>query len=756
MKINDLILSHTHLIKPPEKLSEHRRLTEKYFDLIVREKNLKEVFDRFFDIFGLRDKEFGFKIIKDAVVLHDEGKVNPNFQYFIMGNEEFKSEAYSKSDTNHSMLSALMFYERYIDEVMSEEIDEEYEKKLFLLILMCYLISKHHSKLDNFKEFVESFEYEIGKKIYIEFKFSEEIYIFAKLVFSLLISSDYFATAKYMLDIEYKDFSVLDVEKLKQKFDEFYKSLKPKKEIDFVRKEIFNEAFKNLDISREVFYLNAPTGAGKTYISLNLALNLNPKKIIYIFPFNTLVDQSKNSIEKALNIKTKIINSTTPIEISDEYSDEVAYIERIMFDYDFAITTHVSFFEILFGISKEDNFSLWQLVDSVVIIDEIQSYNIDLWQMMAFWFEKYAKLLNMKIIIMSATLPKIDKLLNKNSFYDLLNKNYFKEKVFKDRIKAKFIGNVEFEDLEELIFKQNDKKILVEFIKKKSADEFYEYIKDNQKYETFILTGDDNKLYRNYVINECKKDKNILLISTQVIEAGVDIDMDIGFKDISLLENEEQFAGRVNRNALKTSKVYFFDRDNAADVYRNDVRLEFNIRNSFEIFENKEYEKYYEAVLDRVYKKTQKIIGIKTKEEHQKSFAKELNFKALQEEMKLIKTYTFTIFLPFKIDLSDEKYSTIGDNEFVRNGFLDGKLVWKALKELKTIKNYAKRKVKESQINYYMQFFTFEVNKFSLKINKFSDECCGIYMIEDFEEFVDENFRLLRDKFNEYQEDIFL
>ena len=95
-------------------------MTEKYFNLIVKEKNLKEVFDRFFEIFG----EFGFKIINDEVVLHDEGKVNSNFQYFIMGNEEFKDKAYSKSETNHSMLSAVMFYERYIDKITRDYIVE--------------------------------------------------------------------------------------------------------------------------------------------------------------------------------------------------------------------------------------------------------------------------------------------------------------------------------------------------------------------------------------------------------------------------------------------------------------------------------------------------------------------------------------------------------------------------------------------------------------------------------------------------------
>ena len=258
------------------------------------------------------------------------------------------------------------------------------------------------------------------------------------------------------------------------------------------------------------------------------------------------------------------------------------------------------------------------------------------------------------------------------------------------------------------------------------------------------------------MINECKSDKKVLLVATQVIEAGVDIDMDVGFKDISLLENEEQFAGRINRNALKEANVYFFDMDDANGIYRGDVRLEFNIKNSFDIFESKNYEKYYKKVLERVFEKSQKIIGIKTKEEYLKSLAKDMKFKEMQKEMKLINTNTFTIFLPFKIDLNDKRYKNIILNEFVNNGYLDGSLLWEALKNTKEIKSYAKRKIRLSLINYYLQFFTFEINKYGIKLNKYNDECCGIYLIEDFEEFTDENFRLLRDKFSEYQEDLFL
>ena len=55
--------------------------------------------------------------------------------------------------------------------------------------------------------------------------------------------------------------------------------------------------------------------------------------------------------------------------------------------------------------------------------------------------------------------------------------------------------------------------------------------------------------------------------------------------------------------------------DDASGIYRGDVRLEFNIKNSFDVFESKNYEKYYKKVLERVFEKSQKIIGIKTKEE---------------------------------------------------------------------------------------------------------------------------------------------
>jgi CRISPR-associated endonuclease/helicase Cas3 len=103
---------------------------------------------------------------------------------------------------------------------------------------------------------------------------------------------------------------------------------------------------------------------------------------------------------------------------------------------------------------------------------------------------------------------------------------------------------------EELIEKLNDEKnryskIVFEFIKKDSAREFYNLLcVDNRfkEFEIYELSGDDNKATREYVISRTKEQNiKIIIVATQVIEAGVDIDMDLGFKDISTRDREEPF-----------------------------------------------------------------------------------------------------------------------------------------------------------------------------------------------------------------------
>jgi len=593
-----IILSHTHSTKSPEKLEEHKALVEKYLQKILQEKEID--LEKIIDSFKLQDREFAKKLIFDAIISHDEGKRNPCFQYMKMKNEAFKEECEKRKvlTSKHSFLGAKIFFEKYIEEVDKENDENEFYKKLFLLTALCFIIAKHHAKLDDFEKFVQELKSKLQEEgnQYAEFEldfsyFDIETFIAIKLLYSLLISADYYATLEYMTDIKTESFGLLDIKKAKEEFEDFaivrnIRAGRYEKQIDKLRSQMFLEAEKNLDSSKNIFYLQAPTGAGKTLISLNLALQLKPKKIFYVFPFNTLVEQTRDKIEEIFSSPDfAVINSITPIK-EDEEDDaeqyEKTYLNRLFYHYELILTTHVNLFEILFGIGKEANFPLWQLYGSVIILDEIQSYDNNLWWYMVEFFSVYAKLLDLKIIIMSATLPKIDRLLErKDEFVALLDsRKYFEDPLFKDRVEVDFSlldCEVDFVTLKEKATEVD--KVLIEFITKRSAREFCEYIKEIKGYEIYELSGDDNKLFRQKVIDRTKKAKKIIVVATQVIEAGVDIDMELGLKDIATFDSDEQFLGRINRNALGKGKAYFFNLDRVEDIYRGDNRLEVTLLN---------------------------------------------------------------------------------------------------------------------------------------------------------------------------------
>ena len=114
-----------------------------------------------------------------------------------------------------------------------------------------------------------------------------------------------------------------------------------------------------------------------------------------------------------------VINSLTPIKMSqrqkkaEEETEDTLYYQRALLDrqflnYPMIISTHVSLFDVMFGNTKESAFGFHQLMNSVIVLDEIQSYKNGIWGEMIYFLKQFASLLNMKIIIMSATLPNLD------------------------------------------------------------------------------------------------------------------------------------------------------------------------------------------------------------------------------------------------------------------------------------------------------------------------------------------------------------
>jgi CRISPR-associated endonuclease/helicase Cas3 len=781
--IDERYFAHT----PCETLIAHSNLTLEYFHKIATHKNLHSLIENLLHKIDSENFDLLREMFINTIFLHDIGKTNPYFQARKMNNEHFKDYKNKTDSSEHSSISSQMFIDHYMIKIKMLPDQKTREKFKFILYIFSYHQAKHHGNLGIIEEYRK-------EKIFWTYLDMFEIphfefYILNKLLFSLLVSSDYYATTDYMSGLKTDDFGVFSNSKkqeLTELFSTFTCKLKSDKGINKLRNKMFQEAEENLlkNLDKNIFYLEAPTGSGKTITSINLALKLlenheHLNKLLYIFPFNTLVEQTKNVFDDIFKneFTIEVINSITPINVSEKDQEdteskyEKSYVNRLFFHAPAIITTHVALFDILFGTSKEDNFPLWQLANSVIILDEIQSYNNHLWWYMVEFFDKYASLLNMKIIIMSATLPKLDFFLEeKNNFVALIGdkkkKDLFQNALFKDRVKINFLldktEKMTIPKLVELLKGQpKEKKILFEFIKKQSAREFYNAIKDEFE-NVYELSGDDNKAYRQYVINK-SKNENLIIVATQVIEAGVDIDMDIGFKDISTIDSEEQFMGRINRSCLNNGVVYFFDMDDAEKIYRGDNRLGLDLYalKYQDILKNKEFDVYYGEVLERIKTDKSKFkCGLMTSHNYFEEAIKKLNYKKIKEEMTLIKSDTFTLYFPFLIELSQYKgvkeFENLDEN-FITDGKLDGQKVWDEFCLLDTLEGFSKREYKKSILNSLMQFFTFSILRFNAKQLPpyFTEEYRGYYFISNLE-FITKEGKFDRKKYLDLKDDNFL
>ena len=846
---------------PKETLEEHLNNSLHYLKKLDEDKGLSRVFERFLGalIPGKENRELLRETVEtlfvNMIYCHDLGKINPEFQRQKMDNGTLRLES---NDSRHSIYSAMIYFDyglRMIDQF--EEDEESYLMLLHFLIMNVYVIAKHHGRLDKASDFFESFDKRLDiymkdlskgelsqseiqayrrtssmlnklRKESLEEDFDEAVneisdktvsmiteatdwYIYTRFSFGILTACDFYSTGQYMNQRPVDSFNTL--EKVSAYRDRYEarkipriirdNKTKNKQSMNGLRSALFLESERELlkHSDSNLFFLEAPTGGGKTNISIDLALSLVEKnkelnRVVYVFPFNTLAEQTNLSIMENLgigkdNVEIGVINSITPIKkfqqstskndegewekTKKEKADyEASLIAREFMHYPIVLTSHVKFFECLFGTRREDCFPLVQLMNSVIIIDEIQSYKNQIWTEIILFLKSYAHLLNLKIIIMSATLPHLDLLMQSNTpkafrsgITYLIDKpeRYNKNPVFAERVVPDF-SLLKYQDrdglfdvLADKIFQvsENQKKdpnlrnlTLVEFIKKKSAKSFYFYLKehnDDPDLTILLLTGDDNRAERQRIIRMIKDENNtnIILVATQLIEAGVDIDMDTGFKNISIFDAEEQFLGRINRNnKQEKATAYFFQYDPPTDIYKpdKDVRAEQQLQISQpeiqEYLKNKEFGRYYEQVLKLTEQKNLEL-NANNLVRFYKNEVLWLNFREVEKHMSLIDADHDRVQLFLNVEVEDED-----------GNILSGKDVWTKYKSL--LKNqelkYAEKNVKLSEIRSKMNYFIYEISKRQADAAAlvYNDLIGDMYYLEDGSQFFqDGKFNFDRD-----------
>lgn len=819
--------------KNPEILKEHVDRCYHYFEELWEHKNFKAVFENFQKELAPELSDEGIKLfyslIVNVIIFHDCGKINPRFQSIKMKNTLKKWTAIDCLDgTKHSILSAAIYFDYFYEKIQESLLSKDEKNMIHVFMLVnAYVISRHHGNLSRFEEFLEEFQpnrqladifscmnqgdfTEVyhgpfckkglhavnmpmqNKRKYDSFSEKQSLqlglYTYIRFLFSVLVSCDYYATSEYDNGIEMSAFGTIENTEFATQYEqsERVKQIRrlnsescvdDKKDINILRNRMFYEAeqtlLKNKDTN--IAFIEAPTGAGKSNLAMNCSLKLldkNINKIFYVYPFNTLVEQNYDTLEKIYGQtdifkSIAVINSITPIPLNgtrkfwenlDKEENEKFYqkalLDRQFLNYPFILTTHVNLFQIMFGCEREAAISFYQLAGSVVVLDEIQSYKNVLWTEIMMFLQCYSRLLNMKIIIMSATLPKLDMLTgNHEKVVNLIEnpEKYFQDARFKKRVALSYEllypdRKTEMKELYAHVLGQAQKgrKILMEFITKTSAEMFYHMLAESgrEDLQVFCMTGDDNQIDRKRILREmdtADQDKAVILVATQVVEAGIDIDMDIGYKDISKLDSEEQFIGRINRNFKRKGVVYFFDMDNESGIYKEDYRVDtaYTLRKDEmkQLLADKNFGKYYDYILKGI----RKYRNDRKNENGIEAFVdnvKKLDFVWISQKMKLIDKnddWKMSVYFARKI--------TTDTGEII-----DGKQVWERYRELLSdmTMNYAKKQILLSEVKSKMSYFIYQI-KIDNSLD-YNDRIGELYLIEDAEQYF-ENGRLNTDKF---------
>lgn len=825
--LEDPDMCFAHLLEGKEKketLQEHTKLCQKYWKRMVEQRGLVSIFENFKNRYLQEISEEGkhlFDVMTvNIVTWHDFGKCNPRFQKDKMKHSWHMDLAPDNAiGSRHSILSAMFYLDYFIERINQLEDKQERTKLKDFAYMYSYVISRHHGNLSDFSEYMNELlgkgNTEIGEKAwewYQKWKNGETVklykhftgnmenrlemqtqgqaiglYAWIRLQFSLLTAADYYATSEFMSGIEVTDFGKFgDIQQLiwqyedgevQKKIRNYQKEIYPMEleklqqvsEINILRTELFSEAEENLKRNKDqsVFYLEAPTGSGKSNTAMNLSFTLmqensDLRKLFYIYPFNTLVEQNMSILEKTFGNKKEImsqiavVNSLVPFkdkkEVEEDRENSKKYqeilLDRQFLNYPFILSTHVMLFRTMFGNAKEDVFGFQQLCHSVIVLDEIQSYKINLWSEMIAFLKEFAELLDIKVIIMSATLPNLEVLTDhKENAVRLLSdcSKYFHHKMFRERVVPKYDlleEDITLESLAEHVLENKNKKVLIEFIKKASAEEFYRILGERVE-SVFLMTGDSSIQERKDLIEKIKGLSSVILVATQVIEAGVDIDMDIGFKDISRLDSEEQFMGRINRSGKKDGVVYFFNLDEAKSIYKEDVRgderFTLMVPEIRTLLETKNFSAFYESDILPVLKKKGEMIDKNNLKEFFSQKVGILNMPEVAEKMKLIDDNTQGIFICFGRKLGD----------------VDSRMLWWEYKELleNTQMNYAEKKVRLHDLRSEMNAFIYQFKNFALV--EANEHIGDLYFIENGEEYFDENGVLKRELFSD-DTDLFL
>lgn len=450
--------------------------------------------------------------------------------------------------------------------------------------------------------------------------------LLTRFLFSCLIDADRTDSADFEFpeNIEKRSLQPVDWQPAIERIEEKVNSFSFRTPIDSIRREISENCRRKAEDSQGIYTLTVPTGGGKTLSSIRWALHhANKHKldhIIYIIPFTSIIEQNAEEVRKVLeksgDSRPWVLEHHSNLEPETQTWQSKLSCEN--WDTPIIFTTMVQFLEVLFGGGTRGARRMHTLAYSVLIFDEIQSLPVNCVHLFCNALQFFVDHAKTTALLCTATQPLLNDLKNADkgqlnippenelvpdvkTLFDKLRRVTIQNRCRPKGWSADEIAGLALAELGE------KESCLVVVNTKNWARQLYELCRDELKTDENIIFHLSTNLcpaHRKEIFSEINQrlddKKPVLCISTQLIEAGVDVDFHSVIRFLAGLDSIAQAAGRCNRNGKRaTADVHIVNPAEEHIDMLEDIRIGRDI--ALRIFSEPEHEDYLDPEVIRRY-----------------------------------------------------------------------------------------------------------------------------------------------------------
>ena len=566
-----------------------------------------------------------------AGILHDAGKAKTEFAEYL--EDAYQGKEVRRGSVNHTFAGVIWLFQKY-------HTDTSTIWERMACEVIGYAIGSHHGMFDcvdldgengflhrlqkdreflcyeeavhNYftqvadEEFIDEYFQKAVQEIKEFFSKAKEIYsssgkvffqisMLVRMVLSAVIYGDRRDTSEFMGQKKNSQASNCGWEKRRAFFESKLAQMDSTGMLNQARQYISGQCLEAAERIPGIYRLNVPTGAGKTLCTLRFALahaeKYNKKRIIFIIPLLSVLDQNVKVIQEFLPYQSEILEHHSNVIREEENGEEADRYEFLSESWNFPVivSTLVQLLDILFSDSISAAGRMQALCDSVIVIDEIQSLPKKITVMFNMAMNFLQQYCNATIVLSSATQPCFEELkwpLKLAENPDLVRLNPEQMQIFK---RAEIIPHVDAYGMEPeecagfcLDRMEQYDSLLIVCNTKAEARTLFQRLQEpaeHQGWELFHLSTAMCQEHRSDTLERLKKSlleiqknysennvhqQKMICISTQLIEAGIDLSFACVVRVLAGIDNLAQAAGRCNRSNEygRTGKVYLVNLKN--------------------------------------------------------------------------------------------------------------------------------------------------------------------------------------------------